>query len=140
MYLQYMSRGQWGHINMKRIKIKKQKIKDMKNLKALIIALIVIVNYSFAGDGKLNIICSFSDYATIVEAIAKDKAIVKYIASGEQDPHFVAPKPSYAMMLNKADMWVTTGLDLEVWSTTLIDKARNNEVNLNLTTVKLMVQ
>lgn len=100
----------------------------MKNFKALIIALIVLVNYSFAGDSKLNIICSFSDYATIAEAIAKDKADVQYIASGEQDPHFVSPKPSYAMMLNKADMWVTTGLDLEVWSTTLIDKARNKKI------------
>ncbi len=73
-------------------------------------------------------ICSFSDYATIVEQIAKDKADVEFIASGEQDPHFVAPKPSYAMMLNKADMWVTTGLDLEVWSTTLLDKARNKKI------------
>ncbi|MFC2104200.1 metal ABC transporter substrate-binding protein [Bacteroidota bacterium] len=100
----------------------------MKNLKALIIAIVLFANYSFAGDGKLNIICSFSDYATIAEVIAKDKADVQYIASGKQDPHFVSPKPSYAMLLNKADMWVTTGMDLEGWSTTLLDKARNKNI------------
>ena len=77
---------------------------------------------------KIRIVCSFSDYATIAQYIAKDKAVVEYISKGEQDPHFVPPKPSYAMMLNKADMWITTGMDLEVWSTTLIDKAHNKKI------------
>ena len=76
----------------------------------------------------LNIVCSFSDYASIAEYIAGPDAQVQFIAHGEQDPHFVAPKPSYAMMLNKADMWITTGMDLEIWSTTLLDKARNRQI------------
>lgn len=100
----------------------------MKKVKILILALVLLANLSFADNEKLNIICSFSDYATIVEAIAKDKADVQYIASGKQDPHFVSPKPSYAMLLNKADMWITTGMDLEGWSTTLLDKARNKKI------------
>lgn len=78
--------------------------------------------------GQIDIICSFSDYARIAEYIAGDNAIVSYIAHGKQDPHFVAPKPSYAMMLRKADMWITTGMDLEIWSTTLLDKARNRKI------------
>jgi ABC-type Zn uptake system ZnuABC Zn-binding protein ZnuA len=81
-----------------------------------------------AGGGGLNIVCSFSDYASLTTFIAGPNATVQYIAHGEQDPHFVAPKPSYAMMLNKADMWVTTGMDLEIWSTTLLDKARNRQI------------
>lgn len=97
-----------------------------KNILTAVIALL-IVNQSYAQD-KLKVVCSFSDYAEIVKEIAKDKADVEYIAKGEQDPHFVAPKPSYAMMLNKADLWITTGMDLEVWSTTLIDKARNKKI------------
>ncbi len=60
------------------------------------------------GGGQLNIVCSFSDYASIAEYIAGPDATVQFIAHGEQDPHFVAPKPSYAMMLNKADMWIWT--------------------------------
>jgi zinc/manganese transport system substrate-binding protein len=77
---------------------------------------------------KIMIVCSFSDYASIAKYIAKDKAEVEYIAKGEQDPHFVPPKPSYAMMLNKADMWITTGMDLEMWSSTLLDKAHNKKI------------
>jgi len=79
-------------------------------------------------DTKLNIVCSFSDFAAITSYIAGDKANVTYIAQGEQDPHFVPPKPSYAMMLADADIWICTGMDLEMWSTTLLDKARNRKI------------
>ncbi|MFZ5515379.1 MAG: metal ABC transporter substrate-binding protein [Candidatus Zhuqueibacterota bacterium] len=76
----------------------------------------------------LNVVCSFSDYASIAAFLVGDLANVSYIASGEQDPHFVPPKPSYAMKLRDADMWVTTGLDLEGWAPTLLDKARNKKI------------
>ena len=79
-------------------------------------------------ENKLKIVASFSDYASIAKEIAGDKATVDYIASGEDDPHFVPPKPSYAMKLRDADMWITTGMDLEGWSTTLLDKARNKKI------------
>ncbi|MFC1477126.1 metal ABC transporter substrate-binding protein [candidate division KSB1 bacterium] len=77
---------------------------------------------------QLKIVCSFADYAAITEYITGGNAEVHHISHGEQDPHFVLPKPSYAMMLSDADMWVTTGLDLEQWSTTLLDKARNKQI------------
>ena len=77
---------------------------------------------------QLKVVCSFSDYASIVKEIGKDKVKVEFISQGSQDPHFVLPKPSYAMMLKDADMWVTTGMDLEIWSTTLLDKARNRKI------------
>ncbi len=77
---------------------------------------------------QIKVVCSFSDYAAIVKEIAGDKADVTQISEGESDPHFIPPKPSYAMMLNKADMWITTGMDLEQWSATLIDKARNKNI------------
>ncbi len=76
----------------------------------------------------LKIICSFSDYASIAKEIVQDKGTVEFIASGEQDPHFIPPKPSFAMRLKKADLWITTGMDLEGWSTTLLDKARNKDI------------
>jgi len=78
--------------------------------------------------GQLRIVCSFSDYAAIAREIAGDNAIVEMISKGEQDPHFIPPKPSYAMVLNKADIWITTGMDLEQWSATLLDKARNKDI------------
>jgi len=93
-----------------------------------IVLLLLMFGNGYAQEKKLKIVCSFSDYATIAEYIVQDKAEVLYIAQGEQDPHFVPPKPSYAMMLRDADLWITTGLDLEGWAPTLLDKARNKKI------------
>lgn len=79
-------------------------------------------------DSSLNIICSFSDYASIAKRIAGSYGNVQHIAHGEQDPHFVSPKPSYSMMLRDADLWITTGMDLEIWSSSILDKARNKQI------------
>ena len=84
--------------------------------------------YRGNSDASLNIICSFSDYASIAKRIVGSYGNVQHIAHGEQDPHFVSPKPSYSMMLRDADLWITTGMDLEVWSTTILDKARNRQI------------
>ena len=80
------------------------------------------------GGKNLKIVCSFADYAAIADYITNGEVEVFHISHGDQDPHFVPPKPSYAMMLRDADMWVTTGMDLEQWSTTLLDKARNRNI------------
>ena len=74
---------------------------------------------------RREVVCSFSDDASTANSIAGDLASVQYIAHGAQDPYFVPPKPSYAMMMRDADLWITTGMDLETWSATLLDKARN---------------
>jgi zinc/manganese transport system substrate-binding protein len=85
--------------------------------------------YRTGQSGKtLNIVCSFSDYASITEYIAGNRATVSFIAHGEQDPHFVPPKPSFAVTLSNADIWITTGMDLEMWSATILDKARNKKI------------
>jgi len=96
--------------------------------KTMIVLIVVLSTVVTAGDKPLKIICSFSDFASIAKFIVQDKAEVDFIASGESDPHFVPPKPSSAMKMRSADMWVTTGLDLEGWSTTLLDKARNRKI------------
>ncbi len=85
-------------------------------------------NTPAAKQDKLNIICSFSHFATIAEFIVGEYGDVQFISQGDQDPHFVPPSPKFALLLNGADMWVTTGLDLETWAATLLDKARNKKI------------
>jgi zinc/manganese transport system substrate-binding protein len=98
-----------------------------KQIIGLLLAIITITGMAVDKD-QIRIVCSFSDYASIASEIAKDYAIVESISQGQSDPHFIPPKPSYAMMLNKADIWITTGMDLEQWSTTLIDRAHNTKI------------
>jgi zinc/manganese transport system substrate-binding protein len=76
----------------------------------------------------IKVVTSYSDFASITKYILQDKGYVEYISAGQGDPHFVPPKPSYAMMLQNADLWISTGMDLEVWSITLLDKAHNKKI------------
>ena len=77
---------------------------------------------------RLKIVTSFADYEAIARFITDNNTEVNHISHGDQDPHFVPPKPSFSVMLMNADMWVTTGMDLEQWATTLLDKARNKNI------------
>lgn len=92
------------------------------------LVIVLLFSIQLFANNKLKVVTSFSDYASITEFIAGEYADVEYISQGNQDPHFVPPKPGFAMMLQKADIWITTGMDLEGWSTTLLDKARNQHI------------
>ena len=57
-----------------------------------------------------------------------DRGTVTSIANGDENPHYVQPKPSFVPTLSQADLFVTTGLDLELWVPALLDKANNTKV------------
>jgi len=81
-----------------------------------------------AEDPTLRIVTSLTTYASIAREIVGDRGEVSSIARGDENPHFVQPRPSYVLDLKRADMFVTTGLDLELWVPTLLDKAGNQKV------------
>lgn len=93
----------------------------------IIIALLLISNILFAAD-KINVVTTLSTYADIVKYIGKDKVNVQYIVEGDQDAHFVRPKPSFAVLLSKADLFISTGLDLELWVPSLVDMSKNDKI------------
>ncbi len=78
---------------------------------------------------QLRVVTTLPTYAAIAREITGDDlAEVRAIARGDEDPHFVNPRPSFAAMIGKADLFVTTGLDLELWVPSLIDRARNARI------------
>jgi len=87
----------------------------------------LIISISNANE-KINVVTTLSTYADIAKNIGGDKVTVKYIVAGDQDAHFVRPKPSYAMLLSDADLFVSTGLDLELWVPTLVDMSKNTNI------------
>ena len=78
--------------------------------------------------GKVKVVTSLTTYAAIAREIVGDRGIVNSIATGDENPHYVQPKPSFIPMLSEADVFVTTGLDLELWVPALLDKANNPKV------------
>lgn len=77
---------------------------------------------------KLQIVATLPTYAAIAREISGDLAEVASIARGDEDPHFVTPRPSYAALIQGADLFVATGLDLELWAPVLLDRAGNSKV------------
>jgi ABC-type Zn uptake system ZnuABC Zn-binding protein ZnuA len=76
----------------------------------------------------IKVVASLPTYAAIAREIVGDRGSVTAIAEGDEDPHFVQPKPSFVALLRDADLFVTTGLDLELWVPALLDRAGNRKV------------
>ncbi|MGH7537212.1 MAG: metal ABC transporter substrate-binding protein [Gemmatimonadales bacterium] len=76
----------------------------------------------------VKVVTSLTTYAAIAREIVGDRGIVSSIAVGDENPHYVQPKPSFVPLLARADLFVTTGLDLELWVPALLDKAGNSKV------------
>jgi len=82
-----------------------------------------------AAEAALNVVTTTSDLASIVSEVGGDKIAVESLARGYQDPHFVEAKPSFVLKLNKADLLVVVGRDLEIgWLPALINQARNARI------------
>jgi ABC-type Zn uptake system ZnuABC Zn-binding protein ZnuA len=79
-------------------------------------------------EGKLKVVVTSSSYAPIAEFVGGDKVKVSYIVKGNQDPHVVRPKPSLAVKLAEADVFVATGMDLEMWAPSLVDMSNNPHI------------
>lgn len=76
----------------------------------------------------IRVVATQPVYATIAKEIAGDLVSVFAIASANEDPHMVRPRPSYALEIRRADLFLTTGLDLEMWAPVLLDRAGNRNV------------
>jgi zinc/manganese transport system substrate-binding protein len=78
---------------------------------------------------KLIVVTTTSDLASITNEVGGEFVDVTSVARGYQDPHFVEPKPSFLLLLRKADLIEVIGLDLEIgWLPPLIDQSRNAKI------------
>jgi len=79
--------------------------------------------------GKLNVMTTTEDLASIAREVGGDHVTVEAIARGYQDPHFVEAKPSFILKLQKADVLVVVGRELEIgWLPPLIQQSRNSKI------------
>src|SRR5438876_534930 len=72
----------------------------------------------------VKVVTSLTTYAAIAREIVGDRGTVTSIANGDENPHYVQPKPSFVPTLSQADLFVTTGLDLVLWVPALLDQGK----------------
>lgn len=95
----------------------------------LLLVLISLFTATGFAAGKLNVVTSTTDLASLAAEVGGDRIEVQSIAKGYQDPHYVEAKPSFLLMLRRADLLLTVGLQLEMgWLPQLINQCGNPKV------------
>src|SRR5260370_19097906 len=102
----------------------------MKTLSTMAVAALgAVLLTAGPGGAGLNVVTTTQDMASIARGVGGEKIKVTPLAKGYQDPHFVEAKPSFVLILNKADLLVVVGRDLEIgWLPPLITQSRNAKI------------
>src|SRR6185295_5517902 len=99
-----------------------------KYLAATIVMLLVSAG-SARAQGKLNVMTTTQDLASIAGEVGGDRIDVDSISRGYQDPHFVEAKPSFILKLQRAALLIVVGRELEIgWLPPLIQQSRNAKI------------
>jgi ABC-type Zn uptake system ZnuABC Zn-binding protein ZnuA len=93
-----------------------------------VIALAAAMHSAASVETKLRVVTSLPDYAYLASRIGGDRVEVEHIVRGDQDAHFIRPKPSFVTMVQRAELLIATGLDLELWLPTVVDKSGSDRV------------
>src|SRR5580765_6288343 len=100
----------------------------MKRISLLTVAALMVAAAASA-QSKLTVITSTEDLASIGREVGGDRISIEAMARGYQDPHFVEAKPSFILKLQKADVLVLVGRELEIgWLPPLIGQSRNSKI------------
>jgi zinc/manganese transport system substrate-binding protein len=102
----------------------------MKNLLMSVMVLSVVATFGGPARGAepLRVVTTLPDYEYLAGVIGGDRVVVDAIVQGNQDAHFIRPKPSFVSLVRQADLLISTGLDLELWLPTVVDKSGNTRV------------
>ena len=81
-----------------------------------------------SGADRLRVVTTLPDYKVLAEEVGGERVSVQAIVRGDQDAHFIRPKPSFVALVRQADVLIATGLDLELWLPTVVNKSGNTRV------------
>jgi zinc/manganese transport system substrate-binding protein len=104
-------------------------ISSMNSLRLAALSAAFVCLFALPARADLNVVATLPDLAAISKSVGAEHVSVTTLALPTQDPHFVDAKPNLALALNKADLLIVAGLDLEIgWLPTLQLGARNTKI------------
>src|SRR5687768_2825960 len=96
---------------------------------ACALVLLLTAAGSARAQGKLNVVATTQDLASIAAEVGGDRITIDSISKGYQDPHFVEAKPSFILKLQRADLLIAVGRELEIgWLPPLVNQSRNARI------------
>jgi zinc/manganese transport system substrate-binding protein len=103
----------------------------MRDIKFAAIVVALLFATSAHAQGKLNVMTATEDLASLAREVGGDRVSVDSIAKGYQDPHFVEAKPSFILKMQKADLLIVVGRELEIgWLPPLQQQSRNGKIQV----------
>src|SRR6186997_2165581 len=100
----------------------------MSKIISVLASFVLLASQAFA-QSKLTVVTTTEDLAAIGREIGGDRITIESIARGYQDPHFVEAKPSFILKLQRADLLVVVGRELEIgWLPPLLTQSRNGRI------------
>jgi zinc/manganese transport system substrate-binding protein len=101
----------------------------MKSNLSLLIGSLLTAGLCQPAFAKLNVVATTPDLASIAREIGGDHIDLTILAKPTEDPHFVDAKPSLIVKLNRADVLIEGGAELEIgWLPRLLDESRNSKL------------
>lgn len=101
----------------------------MKIMNSLTLAAVALIATAAAPARRLNVVATTPDLGALARAIGGGAVDVKVLAKPTEDPHFVDAKPSSIVLLNRADVLIDGGAELELgWLPSLLESARNDKI------------
>jgi ABC-type Zn uptake system ZnuABC Zn-binding protein ZnuA len=92
-------------------------------------AIALVAAWGAYAQSKVNVVTSTEDLASIAREVGGDRVNVTALARGYQDPHFVEPKPSFILAVNRANLYIAVGRELEIgWLPPLVTSSRNARI------------
>lgn len=81
------------------------------------------------GEAAVRVITTIPDFGFIAKEVGGPLVEMKALVKPTQDPHFVDAKPSLMVTLNRANLLLITGMELEGgWLPPLLTGARNSKI------------
>ena len=94
-----------------------------------VVAAVTCFAFADPAEAKTKIVVTYPYIAALVGEIAKDRVDLTTLAKGDEDPHFVVPRPSFIGKLRQADLLFINGASLEIgFVPPLIRQANNPKI------------
>ena len=98
--------------------------------RALIVSLTAIAVSGSAASAQLRVVATTPDLASVAREVGGDRVSVVALAKPTEDPHYVDAKPSHIVTLNRADVLIEGGAELELgWLPPLLENSRNKKIS-----------
>jgi len=104
---------------------------EKKMKKSFTILHIAVVMLSTAAlHARVRVVTTSTDLASIAGSVGGTRVTVESLTAGNTDLHYVQARPDFIMKLNRTDLFIPVGLELEAgWVPLLLNQSRNPKIH-----------